>query len=296
MAVLSVACLNGHFDIMVYLVEHGANVSQTDNEGINALHCASIYGDLSSVKYLLEHGARATERSNGGMTALLFAAEQGSLEMIRYLLSSEGGASITETDKAGDTALLLAANSNLTMVQWLLEYGGARIDDTDINGTSVWTIKWEWGLPAKLRDAHTKDDKGAYISIDGELVPNGELLAVVSMLRVIVLHGGPPESLTADVAPSLQQIVHNAWRAAVGTAPGIPRATARPFGRALSAACTAPGPGIWLRGAHHRRNFGHGARESPAIRKATQAGVRPAVRAPLCAPASGAPARSSEQI
>jgi ankyrin repeat protein len=50
MTALSLACLKGHFAIVVCLVEHGANVNHTDNDGMTTLHCASMHGDLSSVK------------------------------------------------------------------------------------------------------------------------------------------------------------------------------------------------------------------------------------------------------
>jgi ankyrin repeat protein len=73
-------------------------------------------GSLSSVKYLLKHGASITERDDDGMTALLWAAEEERLEVIQYLLSSEGGARIAETDNAGHTALLLAAAQSLSPI------------------------------------------------------------------------------------------------------------------------------------------------------------------------------------
>jgi ankyrin repeat protein len=43
------------------------------------------------------------------MIAFLYAAEAGHLSVVQYLLSSEVGASITEADDDGSTALLLAA-------------------------------------------------------------------------------------------------------------------------------------------------------------------------------------------
>jgi hypothetical protein len=45
--------------------------------------------------------------------------------VVEYLLTSEGGASITETDNKGNTALLLVDNNSKIVhsdiVQWLLE-------------------------------------------------------------------------------------------------------------------------------------------------------------------------------
>jgi hypothetical protein len=94
------------------------------------------------------------------------------------------------------------------MVQWLLEYGGAQIIDTDEEGGSVWTDNRQhtyYGLPAK--------PVGAYIGYyDGEYAPYGDIVELTAMLCVLVLHGGPPESLAQDMAPPLQQIVEDGAR------------------------------------------------------------------------------------
>jgi hypothetical protein len=217
MTALLLASLNGSSEIVVYLVEHGANVAHiadTDYGGMTALHCACIYENLPSVKYLIEHGAMITERDDEGKTALLHAAHNGNLEIIKYLLSMEGGASITETDDGGNTTLLLSADDICQPmdVQWLLEFGGAKITDINNEGDSVWTVEKEDSLQVMLMDAYAKDDDGEYVSTDGEYFPTGFTVALTAMLRVMVLHGGPPESLAAELAPPFQRIVQNGTR------------------------------------------------------------------------------------
>jgi hypothetical protein len=199
---------------VIYLVDHGANIAHADSAGMTALLFASINGRLSTVTYLLKHGARITEKDNGGMTALLLAAEDDGLEVMQYLLSSEGGASITETDNEGYTALLIAAHGPCvpSIVQWLLEFGGAQITDADNDGNSVWTYGQQNALSDMLRGVYTKSDDGDYVSIDGEYVLHGEIEALTAMLRVMVLHGGPPESLAKDLAPPFQRIVQDGAR------------------------------------------------------------------------------------
>jgi hypothetical protein len=158
------------------------------------------------------------------MTVFLYAAETGLLQLVQYLLSSEVGASITEADDDGNTALLLAAfgcnYSFPSVVQWLLEFGGAQITDINDDNMSVWTVtRGSLGVAALLKRAYSKSNEGDYVSIDGEYVPNEEMIvpfggiaAIDSMLRVMVLHGGPPKSLTQDLAPPLQQIVQDGAR------------------------------------------------------------------------------------
>jgi ankyrin repeat protein len=205
---LSWACLNGHFEIVEYLVEHGADLAHSDEVGMTALHQACGGGHLSSVKYLLGRGVRITERDNEGMTGLLYAAEMGSFEVIQYLLSPEGGASITEADDSGNTALLRAAICQCvpSVVQWLFEYGGAQITDTNKEGDSVWSGYWK-GFAHLLRGAYRKNDYNGCVFIDGDYVENVDIVALTALLRVMLLHGGPPESLT-KMLPQLWDLVH----------------------------------------------------------------------------------------
>jgi hypothetical protein len=51
-----------------------------------------------------------------------------------------------------------------------------------------------------LQSAYIADDDGKYDLIDGDYVPNEDVVELTAMLRVMVLHGGPPESQTKDLA------------------------------------------------------------------------------------------------
>jgi ankyrin repeat protein len=77
MTALLLASLEDHFEIMVYLVEHGANVAHGDEGGMTALHWACIDGNLSSVRYLLEHGASIAERDHKGRTLYFMQQKRG---------------------------------------------------------------------------------------------------------------------------------------------------------------------------------------------------------------------------
>jgi ankyrin repeat protein len=89
------------------------------------------------------------------MAAFLCAAENGHLQVVQYLLSSEGGASMTEIDDQGSTALLLAAGDCClpSMVQWILEYEGAQFTDINNENSSVWSVTGYDGLSALLKCA-----------------------------------------------------------------------------------------------------------------------------------------------
>jgi ankyrin repeat protein len=84
---LIVASLKGYFEIVVYLVEHGANVAHFDKDGKTALHwaCDGRPRDLSLVIFLLEHGASVADRDSRGMTAFLYAARKRKFPIGRLL-------------------------------------------------------------------------------------------------------------------------------------------------------------------------------------------------------------------
>jgi hypothetical protein len=64
-----------------------------------------------------------------------------------------------------------------------------------------------------LIDAYEKDDEDdEFIIIGGDYVPMENTVALTAMLRVMVLHGGPPDTLTVKLAPPLQQIVQDGAR------------------------------------------------------------------------------------
>jgi hypothetical protein len=60
-------------------------------------------------------------------------------------------------------------------------------------------------LPNRLKSAYIRDDEGKFLIEDGEYVPDEDMGALIAMLLVMVLHGGPPESLAKNLAPDRAQ-------------------------------------------------------------------------------------------
>jgi hypothetical protein len=57
-------------------------------------------------------------------------------------------------------------------------------------------------------------NESEYVNIDDGYVENGDIPVLTAMLRVMVLHGGLPQSLVRDLAmaPPFQRIVHDGAR------------------------------------------------------------------------------------
>jgi ankyrin repeat protein len=122
---LMIAVGFGSVDAMKILIDGGADVNETSQAGVTALHwCA---GEIKKVRLLLEHGADVHARSQMGRTPLLVAAyTNGASETVKLLLSK--GADVNAADTFGTTPLIAAANVNDAASVKLLIAHGAKVD------------------------------------------------------------------------------------------------------------------------------------------------------------------------
>ncbi|EAY15147.1 hypothetical protein TVAG_392640 [Trichomonas vaginalis G3] len=77
------ASLNGHLEVVKYLISVGAYKEVKAKDGSTPLICASEAGHLEVVKYLISVGADKDAKTNDGKTPLSFAKN----EVRDYLLS-----------------------------------------------------------------------------------------------------------------------------------------------------------------------------------------------------------------
>lgn len=116
------------------LLEHGANVEAEEENGIRPLAMATSAGNLEAVKLLLEFNADV----NGGESSqnpFMNAAIWEHWNIAEYLL--QHGADINGKDAAGDTALIMNAESgDVEGVKWLLARG-ADVSCTNCNGETA---------------------------------------------------------------------------------------------------------------------------------------------------------------
>lgn len=89
-AVLTSACLGGHVDTVVQLLEHGANVALPNANSMYPLLCAATAGEWQVVDALLAVRQATSQLKyvdKNGRTALIIAAAAGHLSIIELLLS-----------------------------------------------------------------------------------------------------------------------------------------------------------------------------------------------------------------
>ena len=106
--VVALAAAFGHFPIVKYLFEKGADLTAaaTNGTGYNALTGAVASGHEEIAIWLLENGADANYRYGPGYTPLLTAAANGHLNIVKDLLVH--GADIHAKANDGKTAIVIA--------------------------------------------------------------------------------------------------------------------------------------------------------------------------------------------
>jgi ankyrin repeat protein len=111
----------GGVDSVRALLDAGAKVDETDDDGITLLGWAAIGNRTEMARLLIQRGADVNHVDKKGMTPLLYAAsiDFGGSRLIQLLL--ESGARPDASTKEGLTALALARKYNNTSLLPVLE-------------------------------------------------------------------------------------------------------------------------------------------------------------------------------
>ena len=122
---LHLASLNGHLDIVKYLIKKGANVNTRNRKNQMPLHLAVHNAHKEIIKYLVKHGADMNVVEDEGDTPVAWAAYKGQTEIVLLLI--ELGARIDIQNKAGNTPLHWAAEKGDLDVTKVLIANGANL-------------------------------------------------------------------------------------------------------------------------------------------------------------------------
>lgn len=111
-------------EIMVMLIEAGADVNERDEYGATALIIAACRGRNQLVDILLRSGAEINATVEGSYrTALECGVERGNIETVRLLI--EAGADLDTKDESGNTLLMIAKSKGYQEIIKLLTDAGA---------------------------------------------------------------------------------------------------------------------------------------------------------------------------
>ncbi|MCK9472458.1 ankyrin repeat domain-containing protein [Sulfurimonas sp.] len=109
------------FDLVMHLVENGADIFDFDEEGVSIFDMAITYNNIEMVKYLISKGVdvnSTTRRSK--FTPLMAAACYGRTEVVKLLL--EHGADRDAVDAKGISVIDFARKTNKKSILLLLDY------------------------------------------------------------------------------------------------------------------------------------------------------------------------------
>ena len=127
---LFIAAQNGCTEIVIALLEKGAEINHVDKYGESPLLLSAEHGHTDIVNALLEKGAEINHVSKFDESSpLLLAAEHGHTDIVNTLLKK--GAEINHVDKYGSSPLLLAARHGYTNIVIALLKKGAEINLTN---------------------------------------------------------------------------------------------------------------------------------------------------------------------
>ncbi len=127
---LHAAATSNNKDTIEFLLNHDANIEDTDEDGNTPLHYAASR-NIDTTRALINAGADIKAKSFFGQTPLHHASDSGKTDIVNLLLSSH--ADIDAKDINGNTALHSAIKKHdYTTVTSLLNHG-ANIDQTAID-------------------------------------------------------------------------------------------------------------------------------------------------------------------
>ncbi len=125
-------------DIVRLLLEHGAELDITDEDGVTALGLAAGTGRVDVVAALIDAGADVNAGGELGRTPLSYAAGNARLEVVRLLLDRGAEVNPGPQESADPSPLMAAAfRGDTAIVDLLLEKGAKPQATNDVGGTAL---------------------------------------------------------------------------------------------------------------------------------------------------------------
>lgn len=110
-----------NFDLVMLLIDSGADILDFDEEGVTIFDMAVTYDNVDVVKFLISKGMDVnTTQRRSRFTPLMAAVCYGRVEMVEFLI--EQGANIEAVDAKGISVTDFARKMNKKTILKLLDY------------------------------------------------------------------------------------------------------------------------------------------------------------------------------
>jgi ankyrin repeat protein len=177
------------------LIDHGADVNATAQDGTTPLMWAVYRGDYPLVQALLRAHAKVDVSNAYGANAMLQAAQFGDVRIIEALLKA--GANVESPNPDGETALMLVARAgNVQAAKLLLKYGANVNAREDFRGQTA--LIW---AAAESQTEMVKLLVGAHADVNARSLINSNRRQVTGEPRV---QARPPGGMTPLLYASRQ--------------------------------------------------------------------------------------------
>jgi ankyrin repeat protein len=155
------------------LLRSGADVSETQGDGMSALHWAAEYGDSELARMLIYAGANVNAGTRiGGYTPLHIASRRGHVSVVKVLIAVNADPNVATTNSGVMPLHLAAASPSAETVRVLLDAG------SDVNA-----VEGAWGQTPlifasaadRVDNMHMLLDAGADPSVTTRVVDAAEM-------------------------------------------------------------------------------------------------------------------------
>jgi ankyrin repeat protein len=143
---LMLACENGYYETVVFLLNKKANVNKKRKDGVTALMFAAQNGHVEIVRKLIKHGADLNAQYFTGETPLIFATTKGKVDVVIELIEAGCDIKITSTQKnvVGQyTALTWACAKMNKKIVSILKKAGAQHARSTVLGCVECGAVWD---------------------------------------------------------------------------------------------------------------------------------------------------------
>jgi ankyrin repeat protein len=172
---LIAAAANNDLNVIAVLMQNGANALATTPDGVNAAITAAANGHLSALQVFIgDLHVPIDATTSSGLTAVLIAAKRGHARVVKYLLAR--GADIHALTHTGQDIIMLAATSgHLEVLRYVIEKRGIPVNTTtDKSGLTA------LHLAASKGHLQIVDYLLAQGGIAGATTDDGESVAVIA--------------------------------------------------------------------------------------------------------------------
>lgn len=151
---LYAACKMGHFDVVQWLVHHGAWLDDVDDDGATPFMVAAGYARLRIVQLLASMGASVQRATPSGLSTAYYAAYSGHVRLLEFFLTQR----IALRDADGNPSNLLDAavrGDQLRVATYLLET--VNLADEHIDASLGVAVERQNGAMVALLIQHDAD-------------------------------------------------------------------------------------------------------------------------------------------